>query len=308
MFQKNSFLFFVAVYLWMASCQPQSPTMPQETINKSAPKKYRISLGEWSLHRQIFSQKLNHLDFARITKDSFELAHVDYVSLFFQDKAQDFEYLQQMKDSCQKYGVSSMMIMVDDEGFLGDTSAQEREQAVKNHLKWLKAAQFLGCQSIRVNANGVGDLDKIKTNVVLSLKTLAAEAQKYHLNILVENHGMRVHGVWQTAAPSTNGKWLAEVFEAVNMPNCKSLPDFGNFDTYDRYQGVSDLMPFAHGISAKSYDFQETGEEKHTNYARMFQIIRSSPFDGFINVEYEGEQLPEIEGIRRTIRLVKKYY
>ena len=34
---------------------------------------------------------------------------------------------------------------------------------------------------------------------------------------------------------------------------------------YDRYQGVTDLMPFAKGVSAKSHDFNDSGEEINTD-------------------------------------------
>ena len=45
----------------------------------------------------------------------------------------------------------------------------------------------------------------------------------------------------------------------VNRKNCGTLPDFGNFYEYDRYQGVQDLMPFAKGVSAKTHEFDAQG-------------------------------------------------
>ena len=76
--------------------------------------------------------------------------------------------------------------------------------------------------------------------------------------MIVENHG----------GLSSNGEWLAAVIKTVNNPRCGTLPDFGNFGNYDRYKGVKELMPFAKGVSAKSHDFDEQGNEVRTDYRR----------------------------------------
>ena len=50
--------------------------------------------------------------------------------------------------------------MCDREGNLGDPDVAKRETAVTNHYKWVKAAKFLGCHSIRVNAASRGSYDE----------------------------------------------------------------------------------------------------------------------------------------------------
>jgi sugar phosphate isomerase/epimerase len=272
---------------------------------------FKISVAEWSLHRTIQKGEINHLDFARVVKDSFNIKHIEYVSQFFQDKAEDFAYLDKMKEQCLIHGVTNLLIMVDGEGELGATIEKERVQTVQNHKKWVKAAQYLGCKAIRVNGNGLGDLNDVQHALIKSLQELSLFALDYDITIIVENHGMMIPGKgWSMYAPSTNGKWLAEVFEKVNMPNCKALPDFGNFDKYDRYQGMRDLMPHAFGVSAKTYVFNEQGEDTQTNFQQIFDIIHSHDFNGFVGVEFEGptNNISEYEGIRKTIDLVKKHY
>ncbi len=170
---------------------------PQKKANDAAPAKLEsnqldISLAQWSLHEQFFGGELNHLDFARVAADSFDIYALEYVSQFFQDKAQNIVYLQQMKDSCQKYNVKSVMIMVDHEGELGDTVEVARQQAVHNHIKWIKAAAFLGCTAIRVNANGLGDYAVVHDGIVQSLTALSDSARKFNINIVVENHGIKM--------------------------------------------------------------------------------------------------------------------
>jgi sugar phosphate isomerase/epimerase len=257
---------------------------------------YKISLAEWSLHRTLQKGTITNLDFPRIAKKDYGLDAVEYVSTFFRGKGEDNDYLTALKDSCAKYGVKSLLIMVDGEGNLADTSLAVRNKAVENHYKWVKAAKFLGCHSIRVNARGTGTKEQVQDAAVDGLSKLSDYAANYGINVIVENHG----------GYSSDGMWLSGVMKRVNKPNCGTLPDLGNFYEYDRYQGVSDMMPFAKGVSGKTHDFDANGNETQIDYARMMKIISDSKYTGYIDAEYEGNNLSEDEGIKASIALIKK--
>ncbi len=258
---------------------------------------FKISLAEWSLHRALWNGKtITNLDFPRIAKKTYDLDAVEYVSTFFKGKGEDQAYLTALKDSCTKYGVKSLIIMVDGEGNLADTSAAKRTKAIENHYKWVKAAKFLGCHSIRVNAAGNGTMGEMQAAAIDALTKLSDYAADYGINVIVENHG----------GNSSIGKWLAEIMKTVNKPNCGTLPDLGNFYEYDRYAGVTDMMPYAKGVSGKTRDFDAEGNETKIDYAKMMKIIADSKFSGYIDVEYEGNILSEDEGIKASIALVKK--
>ena len=258
--------------------------------------RFKISLAEWSFHRALGKGEMTNLDFPKIAKTVYNLDAVEYVSTFFKGKAEDTEYLKSLKDTCTKYGVKSLLIMVDGEGNLADTSAAVRQKAVENHYKWVKAAQFLGCHSIRVNARGVGTMDQVQRAAIDGLSKLSDYAAKYNINVIVENHGEY----------SSNGKWLSDVMKAVNKPNCGTLPDLGNFYEYDRYQGVAEMMPFAKGVSGKTYDFDKDGNETKIDYVKMMKIISDAKYKGYIDVEYEGEKLSEPDGVKASIALVNR--
>jgi sugar phosphate isomerase/epimerase len=236
------------------------------------------------------------MDFPRIAKETYGLDAVEYVSTFFKDKAEDTDYLTKLKAECDKYGVKSLLIMVDGEGNLADTSAASRNKAVENHYKWVKAAKFLGCHSIRVNAGGRGTMGQMQAAAIDALGKLSKYAADYGINIVVENHG----------GNSSYGKWLAEIMKTVNRPNCGTLPDLGNFYEYDRYQGVKDLLPYAKGVSGKTHDFDAEGNESQIDYAKMMKLIADSGYKGYIDCEYEGNKLSEDEGIKATVALLKK--
>lgn len=261
---------------------------------------FRISLAEWSLHRALQGKQLTNLDFPAKAR-SFGIGAVEYVNSFFKDRARDQDYLRQLQRRCRDAGVQSLLIMCDGEGALGDPDPQARKRAVENHHRWVAAAAFLGCHSIRVNAQSSGSEDEQQRLAASGLRSLCEYADRHSLNVIVENHG----------GLSSNGKWLAATLKLVNHPRAGSLPDFGNFrisnsEQYDRYQGVTELMPFARAVSAKSHDFDERGEEIHTDYHRMLRIVHAAGYRGFVGIEYEGDKASEDNGIRLTLRLLER--
>lgn len=257
---------------------------------------FKISLAEWSLHKTLFGGKLDNLDFPKVTKQDYGIEAVEYVNQFFKDKANDEKYLADLKGRCDDLGVRSVLIMCDGEGSLGDPNDDKRTKAVENHYRWVEAAKFLGCHSIRVNAHSEGSYEEQQKLAADGLRRLSEFAAKHDIGVIVENHG----------GNSSNGKWLAGVMKMVGMKNCGTLPDFGNFGGYDRYQGVTELMPFAKGVSAKSHDFNDQGDETRTDYRKMMKIVLDAGYHGFVGIEYEGGKLSESDGIKATKKLLEK--
>jgi len=259
-------------------------------------KKIKISLAEWSLHKSIQSGEMSNMDFPRIARTQFDIDAIEYVSVLFETKTsvEDIGYLIRLKKECEKYHVKSNLIMVDDEGNLGDTDPVKRNDAVTNHFKWVKAARFLGCHSIRVNASGEGSPGEVQRAVVDGLSKLCDFASQYNINVIIENHG----------GNSSKTDWLIPVIQKVNKRNCGLLPDFGNFENEDRYQAVEKMMPYSKGVSAKSYDFDSLGNETEIDYRKMLNIVKESGYKSYIGIEFEGERLTENEGIKATIKLI----
>jgi sugar phosphate isomerase/epimerase len=257
---------------------------------------FKISLAEWSLHKTLFGKRLDNLDFPAIAKKEFGLDAVEYVNQFFKDKAKDEKYLAELKKRCDGEGVKSLLIMCDGEGALGDKDDAKRAKAVENHYKWVEAARFLGCHSIRVNAHSEGSFEEQQKLAADGLRRLSEFAAKEGINVIVENHG----------GNSSNGKWLSGVMKLVDRKNCGTLPDFGNFGDYDRYQGVEETMPYAKGVSAKSHDFDDAGNETKTDYLKMMKIVLAAGYKGYVGIEYEGGKLDEYAGIRATKKLLEK--
>ncbi len=267
---------------------------------------FEISLAQWSFHKTLRAGKMTNLEFPIKAKRDFGIDIVEYVSPFFDKKETDKAYLNELLNITKGEGVRNHLIMVDGEGNLGDVDEQKRKIAVENHYKWVEAAKYLGCKTIRVNAAGRGTADEVKNAAVDGLGRLSEFGKKHKINVIVENHG----------GYSSNAKWLSSLIQQVNNPYCGTLPDFGNFkisatENYDRYLGIQELLPYAKGLSAKSLDFDEKGNEMTMDYDRIFKMVKASKWSGIVGIEYEGRVLSEEEGVRKTKMLldrIKKQY
>lgn len=262
---------------------------------------FKISLAEWSVNRLLFSGQMDHLDFPLMTKKHGIYA-VEYVNQFFMDKATDKNYLREMNTRCQNEGIDQVLIMCDSEGTLGAKSAADRQQTVENHKKWVEAAQFLGCHSIRINAYTEipWSTDPEKATEAMKLcaegmRSLCEFADDFDINILIENHG----------GYSSDAKWLVGMLQQTAHPRAGSLPDFGNFRifrdenrevSYDSYRGVDELMPMAKGVSLKPTAFDDHGNQTPLDYERMMKIVLSHGYHGYVGIEH-GEKDREWESI-----------
>ncbi len=305
----------------MDGAGPDAESAAADAAAADAGPLYRISLAEWSYYRELFGPgisalgdgsfrddpsllyqgELDHLDFpARARSHGIEA--VEYVNTFFFDRARDEDYLAELKMRCDGEGVTSLLIMCDAEGDIGAPDAMARAQSVENHHKWVEAAAFLGCHSVRVNAASAGSFEEQQKLASDGLRSLCEYADGYDIDVLVENHGYL----------SSNGEWLASTIAMVDHPRAGTLPDFGNFKTsyepeelYDRYQGVTELMPYARAVSAKSYDFDEAGNETTIDYEQMMRIVLDAGYRGWVGIEFEGRMAAD-DGIVKTRELLER--
>ncbi len=267
---------------------------------------FKISLAEWSLNKTLNAGKLTNMEFPAKAKNDFDIHAVEYVNQFFKDKAEDKNYLTELKSRTTDLNVKNVLIMIDREGHLADADEKKRTISVENHYKWVEAAKFLGCHSIRVNAYATSkDMEEGKMAAIDGLSRLTDFAKPHGINIIVENHG----------GFSSNGVWLSDVIKQVNKPTCGTLPDFGNFcitrgddgctEEYDKYKGVKELMPYAKGVSAKSGSFDANGNETNIDYTKMLKIVKSAGYKGYIGIE-SGSKTNEDEAVRLTKALLEK--
>ncbi|MBD0778963.1 sugar phosphate isomerase/epimerase [Maribacter sp. ANRC-HE7] len=296
-------------------------------VQAEAEPDFKISLAQWSLHKTFFGGQIDWENFGKTLKESpddllkgpdpmefpamaaaYGINTIELVNTFYFSKGDDMAYWTAFKKKCDEAGVTVGLIMCDALGNLGDADPEKRKATVENHYKWVDIAEFLGAHSIRVNAAGEGTAEEVAEHAVAGLKSLAEYGATKGINIIVENHG----------GYSSDGTWLSGVMDKVGMDNVGTLPDFGNFciergpdgciKEYDRYKGIAELMPYAKGVSAKSHNFDENGNEVDSDFLRIMKIVKESGFKGYVGIEYEGTELSEDEGIKVTKALLEKVF
>ena len=260
---------------------------------------FKISLAEWSLHKAPSKKEIDNLDFPKIAREEYGIDGVEFVNQFFKDKAHDSAYLKELKKRADDLGVTCVLIMIDGEGDLSTSDKAEAKKAVENHKKWVDAAAALGCHAIRVNTGSHYSPTDVKA-AAEACAELADYGGKNGIYVICENHG----------GPSSNPDALLALIKAVDKPTFGTLPDFGNFPkkdgkyTIDVYDAIARMMPYAKGVSAKSYDFDESGKETNLDFARIMKIVTDAGYHGFVGIEYEGSRLGEPEGILATKKLL----
>ncbi len=317
-FIKNSTHLFLALILMIGyACKENKKKETVEETESSIETKepfFKLSLAQWSMHNMIQKDGVDPYSFAEKAK-SWGFSGLEYVSQLYDDElmAANFSdeamaaFVEKSNAESKKHGLENLIIMIDNQGDLATSDAEERKKGVENHFKWVDAAMAMGCHSIRVNISGSTVPEEWMASAVDGLTQLATYAKDKNVNVIVENHG----------GLSSNAAMLAEIMTKVNMDNCGTLPDFGNFcitkddadncvEHYDNYKGVTELMPYAKAVSAKSHNFDADGNETEVDYVKLLQIVKDAGYAGYIGVEYEGTELGEEAGIIATKELMLK--
>lgn len=313
----------------MISCKEKTSNQGKNTASAKAKtttttvsnSNYKHSLAQWSLNKPFKDGSLDPMDFASIAKE-LGFTGVEYVTQLYPtvlETGADYQervmaLANKLNVKSKQAGVDNVLIMVDHAGELADPDPAKLKEAVANHKVWMDAAALMGAHAVR--ANLFGELDPVKWHKlsVASLQELGAYGKVVGVNIVIENHGG-----W-----SSDGAKLVAVMKEVNLETVGTLPDFGNFcvkreggerwgapciEEYDAYKGTQELMEFAVGASAKSYNFDDNGDETKLDYQRLIQIVndhKTSRFKGYIGTEYEGGLPNPKDGAKLTKALVQK--
>ena len=295
------------------------PLLPQSLFSmpRNNAFSFEISLAEFSFASELYTGKMTNMEFPSRAKEVHDINVLEYVSGFFNGKHTDTKYMQELKQRCDDLGIINHLIMVDGPD-LTSIDDKKRDLAVESHYEWVDAAKYLGCSSIRVNLGDPmaallgtgkeGTPEQSAEAAVDGYGKLLDYASKVNMNVIVENH----------FGNSTDADWLVGIMKQLKQQNKGLLPDFGNFcvertiaesmdfkdlintkciKELDKYEGVSKMMPYVKGISAKTHRFDDNGYDMETDFFKMFEIIKNSGWTGgYVGVEYEGGLMRDMGG------------
>jgi hypothetical protein len=238
-------------------------------------RKNGISLAQWSLVDEVRQGKWKTLDFPRIAKEDFGISGIEFVNTLFEGPT-TMNYLNTLKRNAENQGVTCVLIMCDAEGDACAPTLEGRKQFAINHRKWIDAAHYLGCHSIRINCIGPKEVDKQEAlkwsaetcNLLLDYSIPAG------INVLIENHG----GV------SNDADWMVSLMKEVNSRYMGVLPDWrqpgGDFDNVGYLEKT---LPYSGGMSFRNQPTEELT-------AKMIKMAHDSGFRGWYGIESSGRE------------------
>ena len=260
----------------------QSKAMPTPRMIKDD-----ISLAQWALVKEIRNGEWKTLDFPKVAREDFDINGIEFVNTLFE--VPTISYLNQLKRNADNYGVTMVLIMVDDEGETCTPSKKERIQTVTNHKKWIDIAHYLGCHSIRTNCRGPEGVDKDEALkwAAETYNLMLEYSMPANIGICIENHG----GV------SNDADWMVRLIEEVDNLYFGSYPDWrqpSGID-YDNVEYLEKMLPFAKGMSYRNQPTEEL-------VAKMIKLCHDGGYRGWYGIESSGR-----DEIQKGVKVLKKY-
>ncbi|MBI4906948.1 MAG: TIM barrel protein, partial [Acidobacteria bacterium] len=203
-----------------------------------------VSLAAWSFSQSFFQGKWKLVELPGILRNKLGIDRLEHVNQFFDNPM--LPHLQKLKKACSDNGVRSTILMVDSEGNTASPNAAERKLAAVSHRKWMDIAQYLGCESMRINVRGGAEDWKtdpdLASRAAETIHMMIDYAKGSGVSVIVENHG----------GASSDPDVLVAIVKKVNHPQFGLLCDLGNWNKGDdRYANVKKILPHARGLSVK---------------------------------------------------------
>jgi len=259
----------------------------------------KLAVSSWSLHRELphflrrdIGGRISLLDFPKICVEEFGVNAVELCQAHF--LSTEWDYIEQVKEALKRYNVKVVNIPVDI-GHAAEPDPKKRENEFKIIKRWFQIAKYLDSPSIRVNT-GSGDEEEALRLAIEGYRELVEVAEETGVKVLIENHG----------GLSANPDNIVRIIEEVGSEYIGTCPDFGNFPPEIRYEGLKKIAKYAQIVHAKTYEFDESGEETTIDIGRCVRILKHAGFDGYYSVEFEGKG-DQREGVKKSIALLKKY-
>ncbi len=271
-----------------------APVMAAEEKQQDS---YTIGLSMYSLRNLFKDGSLKPLDYPDFAKKTFGVTEIDiWDGGFPEDKRNDPEFYKELKARADKAGTNIFLVMAGAVNAEGET-AEERKTGGDEQRRYVDHADILGSKFVRVFLKAPEGKRKDAINKSIeALTPLADYAKEKGVKLVIEP------GASQWAR---DGHFLAALARQMDHPACRLMPDFGKLS--DPYCGTVAMMPYADSVSAKSWNFDEEGNEKSLSYFRLIRSLNDVEYDQIIAVEYEGEEMSPVEGVKATIKLLERY-
>ena len=222
------------------------------------------------------------------------------------------EYLEYLRNYDTQKGIELICLSIHQD--FVDPDPDERDRNVQHTINCIKIAKNLGIKYIRLNSgrwNTTKSFDELMANrgiepilpgvtedegfqwCIDSIKACLPTAEKMGVVLALENHW----GLTRTP------EGLLRIVNAIDSPWLGVLMDTGNFleQPYEKLEQIASKTVF---VQAKTY---YGGGEWYTldlDYSRIAKILKKVNYSGYISLEFEGKEDPNI-GVPKSLNLLR---
>ncbi|MGO8815017.1 MAG: sugar phosphate isomerase/epimerase family protein [Terriglobia bacterium] len=207
-------------------------------------------------------------------------------------KSTDPAYLLNLRHLAFRHGVPFSGAAIGTE--MCQPDPDKRAAEIEKIKKWVDATDLLGASHLRVFG---GPLPKGATDeqgvewTAETLKSACEYAAQKGVTLGIESHG----GITSKAAN------ILAILKKVDSPYAGCNLDISNFEE-DPYNQVEALIPYATHTHIR--DFYGGNKRLPLDLERMWKLFAKGGYQGFMSVEYEGEEDP-MTGVPKLIDRVK---
>lgn len=244
---------------------------------------------------------------ARMGLDGIDILHR-------QMAGEDNAYLQKLKRHAFENGIALTCLSIH-QGFVFPDKA-ERQKNVEHTLHCIELAAKMGIPSMRLNTgrwNTIKSFDEFMKNrgqepaiagfseddafgwCIESVAECVKRAEELGVLLALENH-------WGLAATPQG---MLRIHQAINSPWLQLLMDTGNFleNPYDKLEIIAPKTCF---VQAKTYYGGGVWYSLDLDYERIVNILKKVNYQGYISIEFEGNETAE-SGVRKSVEMLRKY-
>lgn len=226
--------------------------------------------------------------------------------------------LQKVKRQAHSLGLDLMGFSTH-QGFVYPDKGK-RQLKVEETIHQIELAHELGIPTMRVNTGRWGTIDsfdELMANkgiepplegytheegfkwVIDALEKVLPKAAECGVILGLENHW----GLGRTA------KGVLRIVETINSPWLQMTLDTGNFleDHYEQCEVMAASKIPTALVHAKTYYGGGRWYELDIDYARIAAILRKYNYQGYISLEFEGNEDPET-AVPRSLALLRKHF
>lgn len=270
----------------------------------------KIGISSWSYRKALESGRVDFIGFvdeaARLGAAGVEVANWHLVGGQAPPSDEKAADLRRIVDHVADRGLEVSALIAGNDFALPGIA--DRAAQVANTIGWIRMAADVGIERVNVftgyHTDGQ-DPEIERVRVVDAYLEVAPEADRLGITLCLENHS--------TVHPDADG--LLAIIRQVGSDRLRTNPDPTNFVRgFDRrsdadreaiYTETAKITPLAANAHLKINTFTPDGQAEFVDVARIIDIYRHVGYDGFIVLEYWGNDEPE-EPNARGVSLLKR--